>query len=71
MGPEVGAEFKSDREFAAGTYFIRVFNAENRGRYVLAVGDIESFTPDVIAKTMIVMPGINRDFWDSVTCAPQ
>ncbi len=71
VGPEVGAEFKSDREFAAGTYFIRVFNAENRGRYVLAVGDIESFTPDVIAKTMIVMPGINRDFWDSVTCAPQ
>lgn len=71
VGPEVGAEFKSNREFAAGTYLIRVFNAENRGRYVLAVGDIESFTPDVIAKTMIVLPGINRDFWDSVSCTPQ
>ncbi len=71
VGPEVGAEFKSDREFAAGKYFIRVFNAANEGRYVLAVGDIESFTPDVVAKTMIVIPGINRDFWDSVTCDAQ
>ncbi len=71
VGPEVGAKFKSDREFAAGTYLIRVFNAENKGRYVLAVGDIESFTPDVIAKTMMIVPGINRAYWDSVTCDPQ
>jgi hypothetical protein len=68
VGPEVGAEFKSDRKFAAGTYFIRVYNAENMGRYVLAVGDIESFPTDVIIKTMIVLPGINRNFWDNVTC---
>jgi len=71
VGPEVGAEFKSDRELASGTYLIRVFNTENRGRYVLAVGDIESFTPDVIAKTMIVIPGINREFWDGATCDPR
>jgi hypothetical protein len=71
VGPEVGADFKSDREFAAGTYFVRVFNAENAGRYVLAIGDIESFTPDVIVKTMFVIPGINRDFWDNVSCDPK
>lgn len=68
VGPEIGADFKSDRVFAAGTYYIRVFNAENAGRYVLAVGDVESFPIDVIVKTMVVMPGINRDFWDNVSC---
>jgi len=68
VGPEIGADFKSDRVFAAGTYYIRVFNAENAGRYVQAVGDVESFPIDVIVKTMVVMPGINRDFWDNVSC---
>ena len=68
VGPEVGAEFKSDRVFAAGTYYIRVFNADNAGRYVLAVGDVESFPIDVVVKTVIMMPGINRDFWDNVSC---
>ncbi len=71
VGPEVGASFKSDRVFPAGTYYIRVFNAKNAGRYVLAVGDVESFPIDVIVKTMIMLPGINRDFWDSVSCDGQ
>ncbi len=68
VGPEIGADFKSDRVFAAGTYFIRVFNADNAGRYVLAVGDVESFPVDVIVKTMIILPDINREFWDTVSC---
>jgi hypothetical protein len=68
VGPEIGAEFKSTRELPSGTYYIRVFNADSRGRYVLAIGDVESFTPDVIVKTMIILPSINRDFWDNVTC---
>lgn len=42
---------------------VRVFNAENTGRYVLAIGDRESFPLDVIVRTMIMMPGINRDYW--------
>jgi hypothetical protein len=71
VGPEVGAEFKSDRVFTAGTYYIRVFNADNAGRYVLAVGDVESFPIDVVIKTMIMLPGINRDFWDNVSCNEQ
>ncbi len=68
VGPEVGSEFKSDRVFTAGTYYIRVSSADNAGRYVLAVGDVESFPIDVVVKTMIMMPGINRDFWDNVSC---
>ena len=70
VGPEVGEDFKGNRQFAAGTYYIRVFNAANEGQYVLAIGDIESFPLDIIAGTIFSMPGINRDFWDSVTCAP-
>lgn len=63
VGPEVGVNFKSDRVFEGGTYYVRVFNAENTERYVLAIGDKESFPLDVIVRTMIMMPGINRDFW--------
>jgi hypothetical protein len=69
VGPEIGAKFKSTRTLPAGTYTIRVFNAENSGRYVLAVGDEESFPLDVIVKTMLILPGINRDFWDSADCS--
>lgn len=63
IGPEIGVGFKSDRTFGPGTYYIRVFNGENSGRYVLATGDVESFPVDVIVKTIITMPTINREFW--------
>lgn len=68
VGPEVGVAFKSNRVFVAGTYYIRVFNADDTGRYVLAVGDVELFPLDVLVKTMTMMPGINREFWDNVSC---
>ena len=68
VGPEIGSHFKSNRQLDAGTYYLRVFNAEQSGRYVLAIGDIESFPIDVIARTLVQMPGINHDFWDTVTC---
>jgi len=35
---------------------------------VLAVGDIEKFTPLVIAKTLVVLPRINKKFWDKNNC---
>jgi len=69
VGPEIGADFKADREFEAGTYYIRVYNEKNSGQYVLAVGDIESFPIGVIARTIFTMPVINREFWDEATCA--
>ena len=68
VGPEIGSHFKSNRQLDAGTYYLRVFNAEQSGRYVLAIGDIESFPIDVIARTLVQMPGINHEFWDTVTC---
>jgi len=68
VGPEIGSHFKGNRQLEAGTYYLRVFNAEQAGRYVLAIGDIESFPIDVIARTLIQMPGINHDFWDTATC---
>lgn len=68
VGPEIGEKFASDREYAAGTYYIRVFNQNNLGNYVLVVGDIEKFTLPVIAKTLVVLPKINNKYWNDVSC---
>jgi hypothetical protein len=38
MGPEF------DKKAEAGTYIIKVFNKENRGKYALATGKVEKFT---------------------------
>jgi len=61
-------DFKATETYPAGTYMIRVHNEDNEGKYVLAVGDIESFPLDVIARTLITMPGINERFWGSLAC---
>jgi hypothetical protein len=68
VGPELGKEFKSDRIYEAGTYYIRVFNGSNEGQYVLAVGDVEKFTLPVIARTILTMPKINSRFWNDRIC---
>ena len=68
IGPEVGEKFKSNRDYNKGTYYIRVFNQNNTGQYVLAVGDIESFPISVIIKMLFTLPSINSAFWDDVTC---
>jgi len=68
VGPEYGEDFKSTNIFGAGTYYIKVFNKDNKGNYVLAVGDIEKFTPLVIAKTIVTLPRINRKFWNKNNC---
>ena len=68
VGPEYGKDFKSTQVFSIGTYYIRVYNKNNKGNYVLAVGDIEKFTPLVIAKTIIILPKINKKFWDKSNC---
>ena len=68
IGPEMGKDFKSTRDLPAGTYFVRVSSQGNQGRYVLAIGDEESFPVDAIIRTLIILPGINRDFWDNVSC---
>jgi len=68
VGPEYGENFKSTKIFDAGTYYIKVFNKNNKGNYVLAVGDVEKFTPLVIAKTIVTLPRINRKFWNKNNC---
>ena len=68
IGPEIGEKFKSNRDYNKGTYYIRVFNQNNTGQYVLAVGDIESFPISVIIKMLFNLPSINSAFWDDVTC---
>lgn len=64
VGPETGEDFLSTDVFEAGTYYVRVFNSNNQGKYVLAVGDDENFTLGVIARTIAILPGINREFWN-------
>jgi hypothetical protein len=48
-----------------GTYFVRVSNPGNRGKYVLAIGERESFPPSEIARVIGVMPKLKRYFGKS------
>lgn len=62
-GPEYGKEFKSTERLPAGKYEIKVYNAENEGKYVLAVGDIEMFSANEIAKAAIIVPQLKVYFF--------
>ena len=68
VGPEYGADFKSTNIFKKGTYYLKVNNNSNQGNYVLAVGDIEKFNALVIGKMMLVLPKINKKFWNKNNC---
>jgi len=62
-GPELGEDFKSISKIPAGTYYIRVFNEDNTGKYVLAVGDKESFPISEIINAIITVPIIKFVFF--------
>ncbi|MCG2828228.1 hypothetical protein [Methanothermobacter sp. K4] len=49
-----GPEF--NRTVGAGTYYLRVSNRNNRGSYVLAVGEAESFPPDGALNAIFILP---------------
>ncbi|MCE5214266.1 MAG: hypothetical protein LLF83_06055 [Methanobacterium sp.] len=49
-GPEVRADLN------AGTYYIKVFNAKNQGKYSIAVGEIESFPIDESLAAIVTIP---------------
>ncbi|MGB9838782.1 hypothetical protein [Methanothermobacter sp.] len=49
-----GPEF--NRTVEAGTYYLRVSNRNNRGSYVLAVGEAESFPPDETLNAIFLLP---------------
>ena len=45
-----------DQNVSAGTYYIKVFNQNNTGKYSLATGAIEAFPPDESLKALISIP---------------
>ncbi len=47
-----------------GTYFIKVFNSNNTGKYSLAVGEIESFPPSEFLNTVFLLPQIKQQFFN-------
>ncbi|MDI6882231.1 MAG: hypothetical protein QMC86_05280 [Methanothermobacter sp.] len=49
-----GPEF--NETLPGGKYYIMVFNEENKGKYALAVGDIETFPADEALKAIILLP---------------
>lgn len=56
-GPEV------TEQLPAGTYYIKIFNAENQGKYNIAVGDIESFPVDESLKALFTIPLLKEQFF--------
>jgi len=49
-----GPEFTQN--VSAGTYYIRVFNTNDAGKYSLVIGNIESFPPDESLKALVLIP---------------
>jgi hypothetical protein len=56
-----GPEFEQTVE--AGTYYVRVFNSNNRGKYSLAIGKIEKFTFPVIVGAIFKAQSLDRWFF--------
>ena len=67
-GPEIGKNFLSDRIYKAGTYYIKVFNSNNTGQYIMAVGDIEKFSFTDIIVLIFSLGDIEDEFWDPNLC---
>ncbi|MEO0115055.1 MAG: hypothetical protein ABIK93_06220 [candidate division WOR-3 bacterium] len=55
-GPEYEARVEK------GEYLIKVYNDDNFGKYVLAVGDIESFPPRAMIQAFFAMPRLKKFF---------
>ena len=45
-----------DQNVSAGTYYIKIFNQNNTGKYSLATGAIESFPPYESLKALVTIP---------------
>ncbi len=53
-----------EKEVGSGTYIIRVSNADNQGKYSLAIGKIENFDIKEIINTYKVMPALKMQFFE-------
>ncbi|KAF5089337.1 hypothetical protein DSECCO2_30630 [anaerobic digester metagenome] len=56
-GPE------TTRNLSAGTYYVKVFNSNNQGKYAIAIGDIESFPVDESLKAIVTIPLLKEFFF--------
>ena len=56
-GPEL------TQQLPAGTYFVKVFNAENQGKYTIAIGDIESFPIEESLTALVTIPLLKEQFF--------
>jgi len=57
-----GPEVRSDAQ--PGTYLISVSSLDNLGKYVLVVGEKESFPPKEIIQTIKILPQLKKDFFN-------
>ncbi len=48
----------------AGTYYIKVFNQENQGKYVIAIGDVESFPLEESLTAFFTIPLLKESFFE-------
>ncbi|UCC92052.1 MAG: hypothetical protein JSV39_02210 [Candidatus Aenigmatarchaeota archaeon] len=58
QGPDIKANV------GPGGYDIHVMSTDNLGKYVLVVGEIESFPIDEIINTIFTMPALKQDFFE-------
>jgi len=56
-GPEARANL------TAGTYYIKIYNSNNQGKYTIAVGEIESFPIDESLKALVTIPILKEQFF--------
>jgi len=57
MGPE------ATTKLPAGTYYVKVSNTNNQGKYSMAIGDIESFPIDESLNALITIPQLKEKFF--------
>jgi hypothetical protein len=57
-----GPEYK--KQVDPGTYLIKVFNPNNQGKYVIAIGEKEEFPLKEMVRTIKVLPTLKKDFFE-------
>ena len=56
-GPE------ATKNLPAGTYYVKVFNSNNQGKYAIAIGDIEAFPIEESLTALVTIPMLKEFFF--------
>lgn len=56
-----GPEFNQTQP--AGTYYVKLFNDNNQGKYSLAIGDIETFPPGESLNAIVLLPILKAEIF--------